>query len=399
MKIYNNTTKKWEFYDKEHCYGYVILNSDYFEHGYFTLSVDSILVEHDGKIMWLCNYKDCHIDLYYRNDIGAYSTNSYHANNLKRISKSNWPYPIQKYYNFSKLNLQKPEIYVNSDFTKMKFDFTVGLEYETNRGNIPWLECVKHGLVPLYDGSITGHEYVTFPLQFGELGIVEQHLTMLSNYTTYDKNCSLHVHFGNFPISYNDIQRLVEMWKTFQFELLKYLPPWSYEVENYKDNEKAYNKPLVITDLKEFYAITTGNHYDGEECFYYCNRYDCDEVRKWEVRGRYYNMNIMHLISGSAHKTVEFRFLRPTKNYLEVKWYILILSAFLQTVINSKESKVITIPELIDIVYDDSIKSWLHNYGNKLYALHKMQITNDDAPGIDDNLKNIVLNEILPNNR
>lgn len=225
MKIYNNTTKKWEILDKEHYYGYVILNSDYLEHGYFTLSVDSILVEHDNEIMWLCNCKNCHIDLYYRNDIGAYSTKSYNANNLKRISKSNWPYPIQKYYNFSKLNLQKPEIYVNSDFTKMQFDFTVGLEYETSRGNIPWLECVKHGLVPLYDGSITGHEYVTFPLQFGELGIIEQHLKMLSNYTTYDKNCSLHVHFGNFPISYNDIQRLVEMWKTFQFELLQYLPP------------------------------------------------------------------------------------------------------------------------------------------------------------------------------
>ena len=50
-------------------------------------------------------------------------------------------------------------------------------------------------------------------------------------------------------------------------------------------------------------------------------------------------------------------------------------------------------------MYDGSIKYWLHNYGNKLYALHKMQMTNNDAPGINDNLKNIVLNEILSDNR
>lgn len=399
MRIYNKTTKKWEILTREHQYGYVVLNSDYVEYGYFTCNVNSILIEESGEIQWLCDCHDCNIELYYRNDIGAYSTASYNANNIKRISKSIWPYPIQKYYNFSKLNLQKPEIKVSSDFENLKFNFTVGLEYETNRGNIPWLICLQHGLVPLYDGSITGHEYVTFPLQFKELGIIEQHLSVLNHFTTYDKNCSLHVHFGNFPISYDDIQRLVEMWKTFQFDLLNYLPPWSYEVENYKDNNKAYNKPLTISNLKQFYHLTTGNNFIGEDCFYECNQFDCAELRKWEVRGRYYNMNIMHLISGASHKTVEFRFLRPTNNYLEVKWYILILSAFLQIVINSENPVIITVSELIDIIYKDPIRSWLHEFGSKLYALHKMQLSNNDCAGINDNLKNIVINEILPDNR
>lgn len=394
MRIYNATTKKWEWLNKEHCYGYIVLNSDYIEYGYFTPNLNSILIEMDGKCMWICDYRNCGINLYYRNDIGAHSVHMGNANNIKRISKSIWPYPIQKYYNFSKLNLIKPTINTNSTFESIPFGFTVGLEYETSKGNIPWVECMKHGLVPLYDGSITGHEYVTFPLEFKELGIIKQQLSILNQYTSYDKNCSLHIHFGNFPITYDAIQRLVEMWRSFQFCLLNYLPPWSYEVELYKDNEKAYNKPLIIENLKSFYNLTTGNKFEGDNCFYYCNQFDCDEIRKWEVRGRYYNMNIMHLIAGMLHKTVEFRFFRPTTNYQEIMWYILIISAFLQFVVGVDKSVNITIPELIDNTYSGNTKTWLHEYGNRLYRLHKMQKTNDDCAGLNEYLKNIILNEI-----
>ena len=60
----------------------------------------------------------------------------------------------------------------------------------------------------------------------------------------------LHIHFGGFPINYQAIEKLVKTWRYFQYDLLKYIPEWSYEVEKYKDNNKAYNKPLNISNLK-----------------------------------------------------------------------------------------------------------------------------------------------------
>ena len=91
---------------------------------------------------------------------------------------------------------------------------------------------------------------------------------------------------------------MVKQWSNFQNELLQYLPLWSYSVENYKDNHKSYNKKLSIRDLRSFIYRTTRNEITSDADLYLPNQYDEDEERKWNVEGRYYNMNIMHLVSG-----------------------------------------------------------------------------------------------------
>ena len=388
MIIYNYSSKKWEPLNEDiHVRGIINIGK-FIEYGYFELTLNSIPIYYKDSVYYLFDYRTYAGSLFYRNDIGMYCLEKCYENNLIRISKFNWYYPIPKCYNFSKLNIPKNEIKLELDEYNVISNYTIGIEYETSGGNIPWLECRKYNLVPLYDGSIAGHEYVTFPLTHGELHSISNHLQLLNNYTAFDRNCSLHIHFGGFPINYQAIEKLVKTWRYFQYDLLKYIPAWSYEVEKYKDNHKAYNKPLKISNLKSFYESTTANDYIDDNSFYLPNLFDQDEIRKWEVQGRYYNMNIMHLISGNEHKTVEFRFLRPTYNYKELKWYILILGSFLNYVLTEKSSYEITVPELIDMYFTDNDKEYMIHVSQVLYNLHKIQITNNDPGGTMQYLKN-----------
>lgn len=393
MIVYNYSTKEWESYDSDTHVRGIINIGKFIEYGFFELNHNSIPIEFNNNCYFLFDYHTCTVPLFYRNDIGMYSLVRMHQNNIKRISRLCWNYPIQKCYNFSKLNIPKKAIESKPEEFKTISDFTVGVEYETAAGNIPWLDCLSNNLVPLYDGSITGHEYVTFPLSYDELYTIKDHLKVLESYTYYDKNCSLHIHFGGFPIKYRYIDGLMKIWKKFQFKLLKYIPYWSYEVEQYKDNGKAYNKPITVDSLKLFYEGTTDNNYEDDNSFYLPNRYDADEVRKWEVHGRYYNMNIMHLISGNDHKTVEFRFLRPTTNYVEIKWYILILGNFLKYVLREDAICDITVPELINLSFTGKEKEYMHKIAKILHNLHKIQITNCDYGGINSKLKTYYLSK------
>ena len=383
MRIFKSSKKHWKKYSFDtRCIVYI--DSKYIEFGYDDITENSILIQYKNDTYWLNNINNCFVPLYYRNDTGTYSLDKRAENNIKRVSKHTWPYPIEKSYGFSKLALKPPkyDIAVDSDFDFI-YNFSIGLEYETNAGNIPWDICRKLGLVPLYDGSILGHEYVTFPLHASELPIIQNQLKTLEQYTTFDHNCSLHVHFGNFPISFDCIDRLVKSWDTFQYSLLEYLPLFSYNTELYKDNHKSYNKMLCVDNLKDFYETYTGNKYIDETSLYLPNKFDEEEFRKWEVVGRYHNMNIMHLLSGKSHKTVEFRFLHPTYDYLELKWYILVLGAFLQYVINNdKVDSNISVVSVINSMFTGKLKLVLLEQGVILKHLSKMQVTSNDGAGI-----------------
>lgn len=328
--------------------------------------------------------------MYFKNSNGNYTLSANDANNIKEYSKYTNCYPIQRKYNLSKLNTSKikiPKVKTETIYTKLPF--TIGLEFETNRGNIPWIDCLENALIPLYDGSITGHEYVTKPLVMEQAPLIHKYCELLQQYTCYDNECSLHIHFGGIDPEYNVIEKLCQTWIIFQDLLLQYIPKYSYQVEIYKKNGKDYNKPLVIRDLDTFYRKTTGNIYHDDEDFYLNNQYDQDEERKWNVAGRYYNMNIMHLISGQNHKTVEFRFLRPTYHYNEIKTYILLLGAYLNWVKNSDED-VPTIENVISFTFDENESKLIMQNLNILKLLTKIQINHRDYGGLNDYIKNTV---------
>lgn len=390
--IYNHTIKKWvEKQSTNTIYGIVHIDQNYIENGYFNISYSCIPILIDGNVKYLYSKDSCKLPLYWSNTMGCYVLDISQANNIISPSKFVFNYPIPESYNFSKLHLCEKEVKCDLDpMFKYINNFTIGLEYETSGGNIPWLDCINTNLIPLYDGSITGHEYVTFPLKAENFSLIKTHLHLLKNYTRTDHNCSLHIHIGGFPINYEKIESLCKYWFYFQKILFKYIPVYSYYTEKYKDNGKAYNKPWhYIDDLSEFYESYTDNVYVNDNDFFLPNGYDVKEEKKWNVVGRYYNMNIMHLISGKEHKTVEFRFLRPTTNYSEIKWYVLILSAFLRYVmdVNGLDYKSITLDKVLKNTFPTTFVDMLKQVSKKLCTLHKIQITNNDKAGINDKLK------------
>lgn len=394
MIVFNNINKRWEPKSDTLIKGIVYINDTYVEFGYFELLPFNVPLLYNDRLYYVQQVGCIRCPIYWSNSQGCYVLDKNLGDNTKLASKYIFNYPIKRSYNFSKLNLKQRGVLTkpDPDYESIK-QFTLGLEYETSSGNAPWLTLQDANLVPLYDGSITGHEYVTFPLVYEEFSIIRNHLNILKYYTDFDKNCSLHVHFGNFPIHQETIERLVKFWRHFQWDLAKYLPYWSYAVENYKSNGKAYNKPLLIRSLVSFYEKYTGNQFEDNDSFYLPNTYDANEIRKWEVQGRYYNMNIMHLISGKEHKTVEFRFLSPTTNYDEIKWYILVLGAFLRYVIesNAKIYKGISVQKVITYVFPKDLSDKLLLEGKKLYNLHKIQINSKDFSGTNRYLKDLYL--------
>lgn len=394
--IYNNITKEW--CDNALYRGIVYIDNKYIEFGFFNVDTYSVPIVVNDCLFYLQRSENCKVPLYWMNSSGCYTLNCANSDNIITHSKRVWNYPINRVYNFSKLNLVPKNIVVDSEkeFNYIK-SFTFGLEYETSAGNVPWIDCINYNLVPLYDGSISGHEYVTFPLTYSELPLIRRHLDLLKEWTEYNYNCSLHIHFGQFPIDENTILKLCKNWYYFQWQISKYIPEYSFYVEKYKDNGKAYNKPFPkILSLATFYNKYTGNIFESNKSLYLPNLYDSTEEHKWQVNGRYFNMNIIHLISGKSHKTVEFRFLMPTTDYSELKWYLLILGAFLTYVIKSDDTAYskITIEKVIDFVFPKSIAEKLKIEGIKLCHLRKFQINYHDYSGTNLWLKSLYLKEI-----
>ena len=394
MAVYSYSTKSWERDEYRLYRGIVYIDSTHYELGYFNVDESCIPIYLKGENKtYLINRECCHIPLYYHNPSGYYVVDKGVANNNKYSSKDVFPYPIMKCYNFSKHNIRpvKEPYVIDADYLNIR-DYTLGLEFETCNGNVPWLLLRDHNLVPLYDGSIKGHEYVTFPLNALQLSNIEKYLEIISIYCSYDKDCSLHIHYGGYPVNSKSIQHLIDCWDVFQNDLLNYLPPYSYKVELYKSNGKSYNKPMSRYKLSIFYENTTNNSFVDDSSFYLPNGYDDTEDHKWQVHGRYYNMNIMHLISGDKHKTVEFRFLRPTKHYQELKWYILVLGAFLNYSKNlSLDSYRCNLENVLTTQFPKDLSDRLIESSKVLHKLYKIQ-NNCDKPGIVDKLKNAVFN-------
>lgn len=389
-RVYNHTTKQWTSHFEDLKYGLVYIHDNIYELGYFEKSMYNFPVSIEERIIHGMDYR-LFKDIIKWNNHNGYYTFEGDWNNSKDFSKYMRNYPVEIVYNLSKLDLDEfsiPEI--DEDSIYKELNFTIGLEFETSTGNIPWADLHENALIPLYDGSITGHEYVTLPLTSKQYPLIKKYVELLKYYTSYNKDCSIHIHFGGFPINMEYIDRLVKCWDYFQNMLLEYIPKYSYQVERYKSNGKAYNKPLSIRDLRRFIYHATGNIINSDYDLYLPNEYDRTEDRKWNVTGRYYNMNIMHLVSGKEHKTVEFRFIRPTYHYDEIKTYILVLGGFLKWVMMDN-GKIKSIPQMVQEIYSPEIsKVILHNL-NVFKHLTKMQINHLDFAGLSDYKKDLFL--------
>lgn len=278
--------------------------------------------------------------------------------------------------------------------------FTFGIEYETSIGVLPEEECFEKGLIPLRDGSITGNEYTTTILQ-GDKGLflINEHFKLLNKYTDFNRDCSMHVHFGGFPLDKNAILALNNLCASLTGCLGQILPQYAFYTHKYKQNGKDYCKPLTWYDSFEaMYTNLTGMPFLGD--FHQPHPNDIDKRAKWNIPTRYHMCNFINLLCYKGGKTVEFRFLKPTKNKHVLYFWLYILNALLLFAIKYKDLSTgnmvklfstQSLQSILAIVYPIDIATDLVAAIEDMKILRIIQSNNGDKCGefshFEDNFK------------
>ena len=265
---------------------------------------------------------------------------------------------------------------------------TIGIEFETSLGYISERDCFNYGLIPLRDGSISGIEYSTVILQ-GNSGfnLLKKQLDLLRNYTHFNKECSLHIHFGNFPLDVTKISRLYTILLRIQDQMEWYVPALTFRTNEYKANGKSYCKKLPeFANFDNMFYNFTSMPFLGS--FVQPHPDDLTRTHKWNVHSRYYWCNFVNLLCYNVNKTVEFRFLRPTYNLEKILTWIYILNGILTYAEGNGKIQGIDLKYILNSVYPTDTANMLHYECTKLVSLQKAQYDNGDLIGADLTLEN-----------
>ena len=312
---------------------------------------------------------------------------------LHMKGKGGFPYSFDRRYEAiesfnifrGKQRIIKQEEFKISDFLKYSF----GLEFETSMGYLPEDICFRDGLIPLRDGSISGLEYSTIVMKKNTgLALLKQQLDTLRKYTAFNKECSLHIHFGNFPLEPDYIYRVYRLCKYFEPAISRLVPPKTFNSAEYKANEKDYCKKLPsFRSFNELYTSLVGRTFFGDLSQPHPN--DIRREAKWRIPTRYYWVNFINTICYNVNKTIEFRLLRPTYNFNKILTWIAIFNAILLHAELVKDNSVPnSIKELLYKVYPGDIADYVYEGVCKLEVLKINQVENGDLIGNDIEFEN-----------
>lgn len=164
--------------------------------------------------------------------------------------------------------------------------YTFGLEFETSQGYVPEDICFRDGLIPLRDGSISGIEYSTVVLEGNKgISLMEQQLESLRRYTDFDKECSLHIHIGGFPLEKDKLFNLYRLCKCLEADLSQIVPKFTFHTSQYKANHKDYCNPLAsYRNFEQMYEHLVGRKFFND--FTQPHPNDVRREAKWRIPTR-----------------------------------------------------------------------------------------------------------------
>ena len=256
--------------------------------------------------------------------------------------------------------------------------YTFGVEIETTSGGYITSDDAHDAnlsLAAVYDGSISGAEYVTGVLQ-GDKGVDMLHdiCSMLSETCSVNKSCGLHVHIGGF----NDNRRFsllaLRLGVMIENELYSMMP------DSRKQN--SFCKPVGF-ELKE---LTFGNIKKVLADYVFSANELNQSYNKKRATDRYTSqryrwLNLVNCNSSSRFTTIEFRQHSGTTSFEKVYNWTLICMSFVNFVENQPSRIMkgdVTLQEVVRyslrgqigdgvIAY---IKSRYEKFGNKFTLEH-----------------------------
>lgn len=318
-----------------------------------------------------------------------------------------------------KINKSLQQVKSRFPLLERLFNKSVGIEFETSSGYLPESICLRNGLIPLKDGSIHGHEYVTVPYMDNIVERTVQSCTALRYGTSIDHLCSTHVHIGGLRKDRTFITSLYELWSYIQdefYELIvinkRHIDYISNKKHGAKDHCKSVPK-IAATSIAEYYKtiFTLFNSSNAPSREYHRGRLVHDNTQKWNIDCRYYNLNMINLLNGN--NVVEFRIHGPSLNEVKLVNYLFILNAVIEfasrysnIVMHRKEK--LYLEKILKVVYKDQpeIAKVLINYVNyrkNLYLGNLMkndifgEEINDETPPIECNLLALFGYDMLDN--
>ena len=266
--------------------------------------------------------------------------------------------------------------------------YTFGLEFETSQGYIPEPICFRDGLIPLRDGSISGLEYSTVILEGDNgLSLLKQQIDTLKRYTNFNKECSLHIHFGNFPLDPDKMFRLYRLCKILESSISRLVPTYTFCSGRYKDNGKDYcNKLPSYRSFNQMYEHLVGRKFFGD--FTQPHPNDIRREAKWRIPTRYFWVNFINALCYTVNKTIEFRLLRPTYNFNKILLWIYIFNAILKYAESDKSlSNIECVEDVIKAIYEEDLREEILLGITRLKILCINQERNNDFSGQDVSLE------------
>lgn len=378
--------------------GIIYIDENYAEFGNFRESNDNIRILFEGSVVWGINYDKLKKHLGFDYLQGYYVIGKDVNNYDFPFGREIFPYNLDRSVYNAKFEEHlfkgKQRIKDLIDFKYInELPYTFGLEFETAGGFLPQHRLYELGLIPLRDGSISGIEFSTVVLD-GNMGLnlLKQQVEALDKHTIFDKDCSLHIHMGNFPLDGNILVSVNNLF--VNSDIKRYLPELTFATHAYKTNtEKNYCEyNSRFRDFNEMYYLLVGKSFYGD--MHQPHPKDLSGTRKWNIKSRYKAVNFVNAVCYDGPKTIEYRMLRPTYNFNKILGWLFIFAAFIKYAeqLNSQKStfyrSTITVEQIIRSVYStelsDILKEFLQMSERVVYAqtsvrdLYGMRIDIDD---------------------
>lgn len=380
--------------------GIIYIDKNYAEFGSFRESRDNIRMLFEGHKVWGISYNELKDNLGFDYANGLYIIGSDKNVNKFPQGREIFPYNLDNHtYNtkFAEYLFEGKQIVENNIMFNYidELPYTFGLEFETAGGFIPQHTLYELGLIPLRDGSITGIEFSTVVLQ-GNLGLnlLKKQIEVLDRHTIFDKDCSLHIHLGNFNLTGEVLLCLNNLF--YGCGINSYLPPLTFETHRYKSNtEKNYcefNEPYRT--FRDMYSYLVGRQFYGD--LFQPHPKDLSGTRKWNVKSRYKAVNFINALCYDSPKTVEFRMLRPTYNFDKILGWLFVYGALIKYAEkNACTGKSFTRTKLTTIikeVYSQNLATILCDFLDMLQCAVTAQTDTGDYFGMRTDIDDKIIN-------